>query len=134
MLSILGLITGLGPSLIALGSRLADLVQAKQQAKTQEELAKINRQIEEVHDKRAVLVAESGSRINSIIRSIAAIGPILYLNKIFLWDKVVGSAVGCAGNASEFCRTTFNTDTLDPNLWWVALGVVGFYFLMSFKK
>lgn len=133
MLNFIGLLTGLGPSLISLGDKLAGLVIARQQAKTQEELAKINQQIEEVHDKRAVLIAESGSRINSIIRAIAAIGPIAYLTKIFLWDKVIGSIVGCAGSAAEHCKTVFNTDQLDANLWWVVLGVIGFYFLVTKK-
>lgn len=134
MLNIIGLITGLGPLLIALGDKLAGLLIAKQQAKTQEELAKINQQIEEVHDKRAVLVAESGSRINSIIRSIAALGPIIYLNKIYLWDKVGGSFAGCAGNSAQYCNTYFSTDAIDPNLWWVAFGVIGFYFLTGIKR
>lgn len=133
MLGILGFITGLAPAIAQIAGQIMDLQRAKISASTEVQKAEFNKQIEDLHDKRQVLVAEAGSRINAIMRFIIAIGPAAYLTKIFVWDKVIGSIVGCAGVNSEYCRIAFNTDTLDANLWWVALGVVGFYFLTSKK-
>ena len=50
------------------------------------------------------------------------------LLKIFLWDKVIGSFVGCSQAAKGTCGM-FTTDALDPNLWQVVMVVLGFYFL-----
>jgi uncharacterized protein involved in type VI secretion and phage assembly len=65
--------------------------------------------------RRDVLIAEGSlSRLNAFMRFALALGPMLYLNKIFLWDKVLGWG---------------RTDPLDTNLWGVVIAVVSFYFL-----
>jgi len=136
MFSVLGLIVG---PLATLGGKIADLVVARQQAKTEIEKAKIDEQIKQVSDIKDVLVAEATSPISSVInsslRALAAIGPITYVTKIFFWDKVVGAFYGCAGQNSEVCRTLFNTDPLiDTNLNWVLIAVIGFYFVTTLRK
>lgn len=131
MLSILAFLTGMGPLFNSISEGIFSLQKAKINATTEQARIEINKEIEALHDKRAVLVAEAGSRLNAITRAFIAVGPALYLNKIFLWDKVIGSLSGCAGVNSDFCRTMFQTDPLDPYLWGVATAVIGFYFLSS---
>ena len=131
MLSILSFITGLAPALTSIWTSISDLQKTKIIAATDVEKAQIQAQINELHDKAQVLIAEAGSRFNSYVRLGLAIGPAAYITKIFLWDKVIGSFVGCNASESVYC-TSFTTDALkDPNLWWIALTVVGFYFVTS---
>ena len=59
-------------------------------------------------------MAEAGSRINAIMRAGFGLPPMIYLAKLYLWDKVLGWGV---------------TDPLSPELWNVLWTVVGFYFL-----
>jgi hypothetical protein len=136
MFGILSLVIG---PLATLGGKIADLVVARQQAKTEVEKALIDEQIKQVESIKDVLVAEAtspiASVINSSLRALAAVGPITYVTKIFLWDKVVGAFYGCAGQNTEVCRTLFNTDPLiDTNLNWVLIAVIGFYFVTTIRK
>jgi hypothetical protein len=72
--------------------------------------------------KRDVLVAESAHKANAYMRLFIAFGPALYLNKIFIWDKVLGPITGG------------RTDPLDENLWKVIAAVIGFYFLYEASR
>jgi len=66
------------------------------------------------------------SRFNIYMRAAIAFGPMVLLNKIFVYDKALGQWTGGT------------TDRLDPNLWQVIMVVLGFYFLYEgvsmFKK
>lgn len=134
--SIIGLITGLGGPILSLGNNIVDLQKQKADAKTQIAKAEIDAKIEETHDRRAVLVAEAGSRLgsglNASMRFLLALGPLLVLTKILIWDKVIGSFDGCAGSRGvlDVCAS-YRTDILDTNLWWVITAVIGFYFVTS---
>jgi hypothetical protein len=133
---ILGFITGLAGPLAQVANNITDLNKMKVQAQNNTELAQINSQLEAVHDRRATLIAEAGSRVSSVInasaRLLLALGPIVILNKILVWDKAWGSLKGCVGDTSHMplCKI-YNTDALDPNLWWVVMATVGFYFLTA---
>lgn len=124
---IIGLITGLaGPIASAVG-KLTDLQMAKVQASTDQEKMKYDAQIAEAHDRVMVLQAEAGSRLNAIIRGLLAFGPMVYLIKLFVWDKVIGSFAG-KSCFHDVC-SIFNTDSLDSNLWTVVTVVLSFYFV-----
>lgn len=99
-------------------------------ATTQAEQIAAQERVSTLQARRDVLIAEagSGSRLNLIIRSVIAIGPASVLLKIFLWDKVIGSIVGCSQAAKGTCGI-FTTDALDANLWTVITVVLGFYFV-----
>ena len=134
LLTILGWVTGLAGPISQITNKILDLQKQKLDAESNLQKAKIDQEIELAHDRRAVLVAEAGSRINAYMRFLIALGPGLYLFKIFFWDKVVGSFLGCNKAGGLECPK-FETDPLDTNLWMVATAVVGFYFLQSiFKK
>ena len=97
-------------------------------AKTDAERIFSQERIDALSQRRQVLVAESGSRINMIMRVVLASGPASVLLKIFLWDKVIGSFAGCSQAKPGTCGI-FTTDPLDANLWAVITAVIGFYFL-----
>lgn len=135
---ILGFVTGLLGPVAQVVNKITDLKMQRAKAESDKELAKIDAELQEVHDRKAVLIAEAGNRItgtmNGLARFALALGPIVILLKFLVWDKTVGSFSGCAKGSSlatdERCYT-FNTDSLDPNMWWVILTCVAFYFLTS---
>lgn len=121
---IIGLITGLAGPISQAVANVTNLQIAKVNASTNEEKMQIDAAIAEAHDRVAVLTAEAGSRINAIIRGLLALGPMTYLNKVFIFDKVIGSFLGHAKGGSAF-----DTDPLDSNLWTVVTVVLSFYFV-----
>ena len=136
---ILGFVTGLTGPILNFAGRLADLQIAKVNAASDTEKAKINAEIEEVHDKRAVLIAEAGNRLgcflNASMRFLLAIGPLVVLTKLMVWDKVIGSINGCYGDAGrEFVCQVYNTDPLDAYQWGIIAVVTGFYFVTSSRR
>ncbi len=127
LFTILGALTGLAGPISQAVAKLTDLQIAKVNASSDKEKQEIDGQISEAHDRMMVLTAEAGSRINSIVRGLLAFGPMIYLNKVFVWDKVIGSFMGHSCFKGE-C-SVFNTDALDPNLWTVVTVVLSFYFV-----
>lgn len=121
---ILGFITGLSGPIRDVISKISDLKIAQVQASTDQERIHIDAQIAESHDRLAVLQAEAGSRINAIMRFLLALGPMVFLVKVFIFDKVIGSFLGYAKGGSMFA-----TDPLDSNLWSVVTAVLAFYFV-----
>lgn len=133
MLSILGLLTGLAGPLSSITGKISDLLVARAQARTDQERMKVDQQIEEAHDRKAILVAEAGNRvagtINASMRLALAVGPAAILLKLMLWDKVIGSFAGCAGSGGHGLNcASFRTDPLDTNQWMVITAVIAFYF------
>ena len=127
-----------------IANNITDLQKMKVKAGSDKELAEINRQLEEAHDRRAIIVAESGNRVASFftagMRAHFAAPVAIFLWKWRVWDKVVGSLAKCAGsfgnqqgNVPDRCAT-FITDRVDDNTWWIILGVCGFYFAYDFGK
>lgn len=132
--TILGFITGLAGPISSITSKIADLKIAQEQAKTNQERIHVEQEIHEAESRKAVLVAEAGHRIagtiNAAVRVSLTIPVAAFLTKMLLWDKVVGSFYGCANKQialSSVC-TTFRTDPVDQNMWWVIGAVIAFYF------
>jgi hypothetical protein len=48
--------------------------------------------------------------------------------KLYLWDKVIGSFVGCSQAAAGTCGM-FTTDPFDDNAWKIFGMVMAFYFV-----
>lgn len=101
--------------------------QEKLKADTDQARIAADERIKTLEQRKEVLVAEAGTPINQFTRTGLAIGPMIYLNKVFLWDKVIGSFLGHSCYKGE-C-SVFNTDALDDNLWKIVVAVVSFYFL-----
>jgi hypothetical protein len=137
---ILGFITGLAGPISLVVNKITDLKMARVTAQSDKERAEIDQQIEAVHDRKAVLIAEAGNRIAGVLnagtRMALAMPVIVVLWKLLVWDKTVGPFYGCAGSAGQItpgCEV-FRTDILDPNLWYVVMIVSCFYFLATWKR
>jgi len=84
------------------------------------EKAAIQARVDQLQSQRDVLIADaSQSHLDIYIRSLIALGPTIFLLKVFVYDKVFQSITGGS------------TDALDPNLWNVVMVVLGFYFLAT---
>lgn len=134
MFSILGLLTGLLPALTSLANNITDLQKMKVKATSDNEIANINRQIEELHDKRQVLIAEAGSRVNAYMRGAITLIAMFPLAKIFVMDKTIGPFFGCVGKVVPASCDMFTTDALGTELWGVIGAIIGFYFLTTWKS
>lgn len=133
MWSLLNLIPGLLSTVNGITNAIANERIALINAQTDQEKAKIQERINALSSQRDVLVADNQrSSLDIWMRSLIAIPPLAILFKIMLWDKVIGSFMHCNDDNSYACEI-FNTDKLDPNMWWVTIAVVGFYFLTSRK-
>lgn len=94
--------------------KIVELQLKKADAKTEQERVAADERVKTLEARRDVMVAEASLGINVWVRTAIAIGPTIYLLKIFIWDKVLKLGT---------------TDALDTNLWQVVIAVIGFYFL-----
>jgi hypothetical protein len=118
--SILGFGSGLFSTLQTISNNLSNEKIALINAKTDQERIASAEKIGALQAQQAVLVSDSQrSTIDLWVRSLLALGPTVYLLKIYIYDKVL--ALG-------------TTDPLDGNLWWVTMVVVGFYFVHSILR
>ena len=132
MLSILlGLIPGLLGTVNGITNAITNERINLAQAQTESDRIASQEKIASLQAKRDVLVAESGrSSINAIVRSFIGIAVAIILGKFLVWDKVVGSFMGCAGEAGRALEcATFRTDTLDANQWSIITATMAFYFV-----
>jgi hypothetical protein len=126
-----GMISGLFGTINHVTDAITNEKIAARNAQSEDERTAANERVATLQMRRDVMIAEAGSKLNARIRAGLALGPLVILLKIFIWDKTIGSFMGCAGPAAAHdasCKT-FVTDPLDPNLWQVVMVVLGFYFL-----
>lgn len=110
----IGFLLGLIDPISRIAGKIADVQIAKAQATTDQEKVAADERIKALEAQRDVMIAESSSKINTIIRSLFGIPPAIYLAKLFVWDKVLGWGT---------------TDPLSPVMEQTLWIVVGFYFL-----
>ncbi|MGD9729563.1 MAG: 3TM-type holin [Nitrospiraceae bacterium] len=94
--------------------KIVDLQIKKADAKTEQERIAADERTKALEAKRDVMIAEAGLGLNAYMRTAIALGPAVFLLKVFIWDKVLKLG---------------STDNLSPELWNVVVAVVGFYFL-----
>ena len=94
--------------------QIAAAVEARENAKTDQERIAADERIKALQARRDVMIAEGSTPVNSIIRALFALPVAIYYGKLFLWDKVLGWGA---------------TDPLSQNMADFAQIVVGFYFL-----
>ena len=100
---------------------------AQTNATTEQEKIHAAEMVATLQARQAVLIAEASGPwgwVNPCMRFLIALGPMVVLNKIFIWDKALGWG---------------STDRLDDRLWNVIMVVLGFYFVSTiadrvFKK
>lgn len=114
MLSLLGSLLGIVPSALKLGDRIADLKIEQVRAGTEAEKIRIGAQVDALELQQQVLIAEQGSAMTRWVRPALMFPIVVFLWKIFIWDKVLGWGV---------------TDNLSDELWWIVTTAVGAYLL-----
>lgn len=140
MFSIIGLIptvltflTGLSGTVGKVSDNIKELEIKREQVKGDTKVKEIDAEIEALHYRKDVLVAEAGSRLNAVMRASITLLTFPVLFKLLVWDKVIGSFSGCSGEAARgvlHCGK-YLTDPLDVYQWGIITAVIGFYFLTS---
>lgn len=112
----LGLLISLVDPISRIAGKIVEARIAAANAQTDREKIAADERVKTLEARQAVLVAESGSRINSIIRACFALPFVIYNAKLVVWDKVLDLG---------------STDPLSPELFQIELVCIGFYFLHS---
>lgn len=124
-----GIISGLFGTINGVTKALSDAKIATIKAGTEEEKIAAQERVNTLQAKRDVMIAEAGvSKANIFVRSIFAVPVIIVIWKLLVWDKVIGSLVGCSQAPRGTCGI-FTTDAYDDNQWRIVMIVIGFYFL-----
>lgn len=98
-------------------------------ATTEQEKIASQERVSALQARRDVMIAEAPvSRINIILRAGLALAVVIIVWKLLVWDKTIGSLLGCSQAPAGTCKI-FTTDPLDANQWWIVTVVIGFYFL-----
>ena len=113
--ALLRTLLGLGPTIAAITKSIADTKIAMAQAATDQEKTHAEERMTALQAQRDVLIAESAHSPWPMRLQVAgAIGPIMYVSKILIWDK---------------CLKLGSTDPADPHVWYIIGVVYGFLFL-----
>ncbi len=130
LLSVPSLMSGMFGTINGITKALGDAKIAAINAATAEAKIQAEERVSMLQARRDVLIGEAnaGSRLNLIIRSLFALGPLSVVLKLYVWDKVIGSLAGCSQAPAGTCGI-FTTDPLDENGWKVISVVLGFYFV-----
>lgn len=135
ILSFLGLLPKAFDTINNITNAIANEKIAGIQATTQEAKIASDERVAALQAQRDVFIAEANrSKLPIYIQSAIAAGPTSYILKYFLWDKVLGSFVGCSGHTEPGTCGIFITDPIDANMVVIVSIVVGFYFLHSMVK
>ena len=120
LLSLLNLIPGVLNTVNGITQAISNEKIAALNATTDQERIAAQERISTLQARKDALIAStSRSSVDIWLRAGFAIGPFVYLNKIFLYDKVLGLG---------------STDPLDPNLWYVVMSIIGYLTVSQFRK
>lgn len=111
-----GFLLGLVDPISRIVGKIADARVEMARAETDKDRIAAEERISGLEARKAVLVAESGSRLNGFIRAGFALPFVIYNAKLVVWDKVLGWG---------------RTDPLSWELFQIELACIGFYFLHS---
>ena len=84
--------------------------------------------IAELQGRRDALIAEARNSINQWFRAFIAVGPTLYIFKLFAVDKVICPIAGLS--RPGLC----STDDLTVEQWAIVGAIVGFYFVTNWRR
>jgi hypothetical protein len=134
-LTLLGLIPDAFKTVNGITSAIANERLKKIQATTDQEKIAADERIQHLEAIRDVRMSKVENPLTALMMFGYGVGPLVILTKIYVWDKTIGSLMGCAGEAGQAAScATFRTDPLDPNLWWVITAQIAFYFLAKTLK
>ena len=131
LLSLLGLIPDALSTINGITTAIANEKLAQITATTQQDQIASQERMAALQARANILIAEAATPaglLNARVRAIAAAGPISLILKLSLWDKVIGSFVGCSGKTLPGTCGMFTTDPIDPHIWYGVVAVMAFYF------
>lgn len=135
MLSLLGLIPGVLGTVNGITNAISNQKIVALRAKTDEERIAAEERLKVLVARRDTLMdAQSRSKFPIVVQSLLGLIAVLILAKMGVWDKVIGSFLGCAGEAGKLpgCET-FRTDALGTELATLIGGSLAFYLLVNRK-
>ena len=104
----------LGSGVSEITGSIRQMRKDKLDAQNAEQRIELDKEIAGLENRRAVLIAEAKSNWNVAVRAMFAFPFIVFLNKVIIYDKVLGLGA---------------TDDLSRDLWNIMMIVVGFFFV-----
>lgn len=133
ILSAIGGIVGLGNALTSIGDKIADAYKAKQEALTDRDRIAAEEQIKTLESQRDVLIAEQANASTRWVRPTLALIVVIYLFKVIVFDKVIGSLILPWLWAPA--HALFRTDPLsEPLQWFVTVVIAAYFVTRPFEK
>jgi len=130
---ILGLIPGALNTINGITNAISNQKIAAIKAKTDEERIAAEENVKVLEARRDVLLsAQERSKFPIIIQSLLGLCAVAIVAKLAVWDKVIGSFAGCAGDAGKLAGCeTFTTDPLGTDLSMLVAAAVAFYLVTT---
>lgn len=116
-MALIGALLSLADPISRIAGKIADAKVAVANATTDKERVAAEERVKTLEAKRDVMVAESQDPTNRRMRAALASPVAVFLWKVIVFDKALGQWTGG------------RTDGLSPELWYVVMTVVAFYFL-----
>lgn len=135
ILSLLGLIPGVLGTVNGITKAISDQKIVAIKAKTEEERISADERVKTLEARRDALVAaQSRSKFPIIVQSCLGLIGVIVLGKLGVWDKVVGSFLGCSGRNGKLpgCEIFF-TDPLGTDLSLLVGAVTTFYLVTTMR-
>jgi hypothetical protein len=132
LLSLLGIVPAVLGTVDGITKAIANERLKLIDAKTEQERIETQERISALQSRQAVLIAEAATPAgiwNARFRGLLALPAIIVLWKLIVWDKVIGSMVGCSGDTAPGTCGAFTTDKLDDHMWYLVYAAIGFYLL-----
>lgn len=131
--AIFGLIPGAFQTINGITNAISNQKIAAIEATTEQERIKAEENVKVLEARRHLLLsAQARSKLPILIQTGLGLVGLIILAKLGLWDKVIGSFVGCAGDSGKLAGCeTFNTDKLGTDLSILVGSVVAFYLVTT---
>lgn len=134
MFSWLGLIPGVLGTINGITNAISNQKIAAINANTEEERIAATERIKVLESRRDALInAQSRSKFPIFVQSLLGMCGVVVIAKMAVWDKVIGSFLGCAGEIGRNLQgcETFRTDPLGTDVSLLVGGTMAFYLLTS---
>lgn len=99
-------------------------------AQTEHEKIAANERVKALEAQRDVLIGESRTPWNSVVRAILIAPVAFYLSWCYAYDKIICKWVVAADKVGDICRT----DPLSDWLAGIAMMMIGFYFVTDITR
>lgn len=134
---ILGLIPGALNTVNGITNAISNQKIAAIKANTEEERIRAEENVKVLQARRdALIVSMQRSKFPIYVQGGLGVCGLVIIAKLAIWDKVIGSFMGCAGKAAQFLDgcSTFRTDPLGTDLSILVSAVIAFYLIATARS